>query len=465
MKLEPFNFEDISVEQQRNAWNDYKRSFMYAAKALDERLPKRLWKNKFLDAAGKQVQALYETLPGALYGLDAEDTEDDDDTDHFKDMIALFDEHFAPKQHESYERSEFWSMQPEQGEALNKFQLRVQAQARKCRFGRSETESRDIAIMDKMILLLPSDLRKKVLNKKDLDVAKMTRIINSYLSTEAQDRKMAQMGNTMNTSKDEAIAYVTKRKSDRNFKQCTQCGYRDHTSRDQNCPARTRKCYTCHEYGHFEKFCNQTKKELKRPANQEKHWRVRDPQPGSSRGNNPWKRQKVHAIDDKQSDGSQHTSDEDDLNFVNAIGETHDEIVNCEIGGIPVQLLIDSGSKYNILDESTWKYLKTGAAKMYNERTSSKVLSAYAQNTNLSIICEFEAVVQIPNRTGKIEATFLVIKGGRRALLGRDSSKILGVLRLGLQSLDVNMVKTIVTPFPKIKGRLVSGLEGIAMET
>lgn len=36
----------------------------------------------------------------------------------------------------------------------------------------------------------------------------------------------------------------------------------------------------------------------------------------------------------------------------------NDEIIDCMIGGVHTEMLIDSGSKYNLLTNSTWERLK-----------------------------------------------------------------------------------------------------------
>ena len=143
------------------------------------------------------------------------------------------------------------------------------------------------------------------------------------------------------------------------------------------------------------------------------------------------------------------------MNFICVMSENHDEIIDCLIGGIVVQLLIDSGSRFNILDEATWSYLQNSSASIRDVRRSNRSLSAYAQDSNLEILHEFDSTIQIPGTYKMMTATFLVVKHGRKSLLGRESSKALGVLRLGLSLSQVNCVETLV-PFPKIKGNYLT---------
>lgn len=44
-----------------------------------------------------------------------------------------------------------------------------------------------------------------------------------------------------------------------------------------------------------------------------------------------------------------------------------DDIVKCKVGGIIITMLIDSGTKCNIIDNETWEHLKKSGVKVTNQ--------------------------------------------------------------------------------------------------
>lgn len=77
-----------------------------------------------------------------------------------------------------------------------------------------------------------------------------------------------------------------------------------------------------------------------------------------------------------------------------------------------------------------------------------KTFLPYGSTTLLSLQGTFKVKIKVGNQTQ--EATFYVITEGTRDLLGRDTAKQLGVLKLGL---DINQIKE--ETFPKIKNVLI----------
>lgn len=49
------------------------------------------------------------------------------------------------------------------------------------------------------------------------------------------------------------------------------------------------------------------------------------------------------------------------------VGES-DELITCCIGGVDVTMLIDSGSKHNLIDDTTWEIMKLQDVNIRNER-------------------------------------------------------------------------------------------------
>lgn len=129
-------------------------------------------------------------------------------------------------------------------------------------------------------------------------------------------------------------------------------------------------------------------------------------------------------------------------------------MITCRLGGTPVEMLIDSGSNFNILDEVTWKYLVQSGAKIINQQLhTNKTFRAYATHTPLKVKNVFEAEIGVSDRVPSQISTFYVIEKGERTLLGKITANQLGVLTFGVPQLHRTQSVSNKKHFPKIKGR------------
>lgn len=451
--IPPFECEGVPLSQLRQKWLEYKQSFMYVAQAVGKKYSKQKWKNIFLAIAGRQLQRIFESLPGA----DVEDPggdEDEDAVDPFDTMIAKLDQYFAPKRHETFERHVFWSMTPNTDETLDKFLLRAQVQANKCYFGSSENKSREVAVIDKVVSLASHDLKKRILERADIDLDGLTQMVNTHLSIQDQARELNMSSLRVNsfnsTGRDQSV--VSKVNEWNRVTRCNKCGYSNHKTGDANCPAKTRRCNNCQVVGHFSKMCS---------VKGEKRSFGMSSTQTQSKGRQR-KKHRVNAISEMEND-SEPEDTEVNENFVFAISNNDDEQIWCRVGGVSLEMMLDSGSKYNVIDEKAWNYLKENKAQLENTRPSNKVLKAYAQESALEIVCMFEAALSIEDvdQTYTTRADFYVVKRGQQALLGRVSAKRLQLYRVGLPSTwkkdtEIGRInEKQLTKFPKMKGKRV----------
>lgn len=121
--------------------------------------------------------------------------------------------------------------------------------------------------------------------------------------------------------------------------------------------------------------------------------------------------------------------------------------------------MVDSGAELNVLNESDWNLLKaqykTGNAMLYDMDENPKVnVKAYATTENLKVICSFTAWVEIKHAIKpRVFASFIVVKGGAKSLMGRRTSQQMKVLKLGL---EVNAFSAEEVPeFPSIPGVII----------
>lgn len=223
LKLPPFDCDNVPITELRQKWFDYKKQFEYIAAALSKKKKKKL-KNIFLAVAGRHLQRVYESLP--------EDNHEDGEDD-FDSVIRRLDNYFAPKRHDTFERHTFWTQKPTAGETLDRFLLRAKVSANKCRFGTTEQESRDAAVIDKVVMLAPPELRRKILEKPNITLDELTTLVNTHLSVQHQIRELNQhvsgARNILEESRDNAFinkvsTYDNNKPRWRHNHQAAECG-------------------------------------------------------------------------------------------------------------------------------------------------------------------------------------------------------------------------------------------------
>lgn len=77
------------------------------------------------------------------------------------------------------------------------------------------------------------------------------------------------------------------------------------------------------------------------------------------------------------------------------IADEDDEHISCRVGGIDIEMLIDSGSMYNLIDHTTWQLLKLKKVEYTSQRfDSSKRFFAYGR-VPLELLTVFDAKLEI----------------------------------------------------------------------
>lgn len=376
-EIQPFKYKSLPRNVVRSEWIKYKRNFDYIVAASGESDKTRM-KNLFLARAGPDVQEVFASIPGADVPEDKENG-----VDPYAVAMQKLDAYFSPKQHETFERNVFWTLKPSPEETLEKFMLRCQDQASKCNFGSTAMESRAISVIDKVILFAPSDLKEQLLHKDSLNIDEVAKIVGSYESVKHQAQQMNQSSSGFAESDINAAGRSTINKI-RNipFKDCMRCGKRDHIANDPNCPARGKECIKCKRIGHFAARC-------RTPAGKRRY--AEEPRPGPSKG---FKRQRVHEIE---------TEDErKDRSFIFSINDGG-EFLWLKLGGVTLQLLIDSGCKKNIINEKAWEYMKNNGAKVWNqEKHCDEVFLPYGKEAKpLTVLGKFDTRISVED-DGKI---------------------------------------------------------------
>lgn len=429
-EISPFLFKSLPQNEIRGQWTRWRRNFDYIVAASGETNKTKL-KYLLLARAGPDVQDIFQAIPDADVLEDAEKK-----IDPFKVALDKLDEYFAPKHHESMERNIFWTLNPEPNENLEKFMLRAREQAYKCNFGATLQESRDICVIDKIIMLAPSDLKEKLLQKESLKLDDVFKIVSSHQSIKYQASHMTAPGRSgiiTPSSSSPGPSEVNRLQLNPNRDiECGRCGRKGHYSNDPKCPAWGEVCDLCKREGHFAIKCKtgRAKALFRNPSSAKKQKRFQPPT------------HRVRNISEEQAEDK--PMEEQPQSFIFAIGDG-DEFIWIKIGGIMVQVLIDSGSNKNIIDDGTWGRLKAQGVIIRNQTTMvDHQFRGYGKQAEaMKVLGMFDATIEIEddNRTINGEARFYVIENGSQALLGKETAKELNLLRLGLPKKEAEILQ------------------------
>lgn len=429
--LEKLDLEGDSASLGQR-WEKWKRSLYIYLEATEITTPIKK-RATLLLLGGSGLQEIFYNLPGANAELSG-------DNDVFAIAIAKLDDYFTPKQSKVYERHLFRLLKQEEDEKFEKFLVRLRKQAEKCQFDKPDDHLID-QIAEKCTSV---DLRKKIL--KIGDNITLEKIITEANTLEVVNRQMEEYGQKNKSVSQEinAIAPSKRRQLDgegRAFKfdvkrsrvnpsknkGCGRCGNQKHASEDINCPAKGKKCHSCGKFGHFRQYC---KTQVSRKRKNDEI---------DKREDQPIKlARKQKEVD--------HVADEE-IDYVFNIND--DANIECEVGGIKTTMLIDSGSKYNLITDTTWNTLKEKGVKCSNQvKQSDKTLLAYGSKIPLEIMGSFETTIKVNKQEER--TNIYVIARGSRNLLGKDSALRLGVLKLGI---GIDQIRN--GPFPKFKDVMI----------
>ena len=354
---------------------------------------------QLLHFAGPDVQDIFLTLPntGTVRDYDA--------------AVTALNAYFVPKVNPAYARHTFRQMTQRPGETVRQFVTRLWTAANNCDYG-ADTENQ---IRDEVLCKCNSDYLRRKLLEVGPDLT-LTRALELAGQCEELDTQMSMLSLDRNNTV-EAVSQVDDRtaiggrktrrrrlpadrkprQNDNMNNQCYRCGKTGHWGRYQCCPARGKTCNLCNGKDHFSVVC-QTKKQTKGRVHQ------------------------VHCPDFDSDYAFRITS---------GLLSPNSNTVNVCVGGVCLDVMIDSGCSHNIVDEHTWAELKKSAIKCTSSvNPTGKQLYTYASEEPLTIKGTFGCNVRAGNKT--TQAEFVVIKGTGIPLICKETAKTLGMLKIGI---------------------------------
>lgn len=287
----------------------------------------------------------------------------------YEETLAKLNAFFLPKGNATYERHVLRQMKQSTGEAMDAFTVRLRIQAERCDFGDRTEEN----IKDQIIQGCQSPiLRRDLLKRGDADLEEILRVAKIYETVQTLEKLYATtpdqkaLSNEVNKI-DVKQWRARNQRSETNIRlECNRCGYSGHSANDDKCPAKGKSCNKCGGRDHFERKCRKRKQS----------------QGAANANNRKTDKDKTNTDADKDQGTVKHIVDKENEYVFNVTSNNDNSEMSAEIGGIATAVIIDSGSKYNLLSELTWANWKKANIVVSNQRKKSTRCSRLMAATN-----------------------------------------------------------------------------------
>lgn len=449
--IPPFRCEEIGKNQLAKEWKCWRSALEIYFEAYDVSDQKKM-RAKLLHFGGKQLQRVYENLPDADK-LPLVSTK----SNWYDHAIAKLDEYFEPGRQYILERCRLRKMRQEKNERFAHFVLRIRQQLGDCGLEKYAADVREVLteiyVIDVIVEGCASEeLRRRIL-QKDITLAEVESMgammegveqqVNDFTclngNEQSREQQAEKVFRVQKRGPMKQPPVVPNRWPNRRMPQsreikCFNCGTQGHIAMSVECKARNQTCRRCKRVGHFEAVC----RKRFAPADVPLHQKTK-------------KVRLVEKIDQKSNDLSSTDSKLDSKSDTS--GKSYycfhfgndTNILECKIGGVLLDVLVDSGSDVNLIHSTAWETLKQQRVVVYEmQKGGDEVIKGFGSKTPLNILGSFKAKIEIGNKSEC--AKFFVVKEGQRCILGDTTAKALGVLKIGVEVNQVNNV-----PFGKIK--------------
>ena len=315
-------------------------------------------------------------------------------------------EYFDPKKNVEYEIYTFWQAKQNPGASMNAYHSRLRQLATTCEF-----EDVDKEIKLQIILSCSSQrLRRKALRTLILET-----LLNEARALEISEMQAKEIKSSGNAN---AVLPQSVQKS-RAKGNCCNCGESWPHNPKTSCPARNRKCNSCHKCGHYAKFCS-AKKSTGHTRNLHKG---KQPRGRCNFKGKPEQEQRIHQVEPDY--GQHETLSSSDVEYTFRLESTAWKVsapfVSLKVNGFSCKFLVDSGASVNIVS-----FNPSRAFGVVLQSCDTKV---YAFNLcdPLPVKGRFSALVE--SKCSAVNAEFLVVES-QTSLLGYATATELGILQI-----------------------------------
>lgn len=403
--------------------------------------------------AGKDVQSIYrsrkETIEAEKVAKQAENEDTDSDEsdtplNEYEEALFILDSVFIHQKNDSFQRNLFRQIAQGPKETIVSYVARLRLQVKFC--GYSNESEIETAIKDQIMDKARSMKLKRKIWENDRDLNGVISLAQALENAEIYEQAHSlEDAKETNQRVEPEINYVDQNKfkrygqgrslkpETRRFKTkqtltCWACGKSGHRKFDTICPAKNQRCTKCGNRGHYAALCRTV-----HPSQKVKYFHDRRSKTSDV----------VKSIESDSDDESKPSD------YVLNVDEGNTENIECVVGGVSLKMIIDSGSKRNLIPFKTWNKMKELKVKVKEEVKGSDItMRAYGQLKPIPVHGRFRADLKVNNV--RSEQWFYITLTEGKCLLGSETSKAHNVLKTGLLDVDVNLVNN---EFPKMKGK------------
>ncbi|UYV62676.1 hypothetical protein LAZ67_2001524, partial [Cordylochernes scorpioides] len=332
-------------------------------------------KATFFSLCGRETYNIIRTLTSPKNPLETE----------WEEIVAGIKKYFDPTPNIIVQRFKFAKRLQMPNETISEFITALKKIAEKCEFPDVEDRLRDALVCGilseeiQSMLLMNSMLTFKVAQEMALAHEAAVRNV-----AEIKDGKPQEEINVMGR------AVKVRRRNEKIFK-CFRCGYTNH--REEQCFFKEKRCFKCQKLGHISRVCKNG------------NWR-------SDRNNNC-------SIDEE----AEATNGLFNINQVKDTSNMRNYMVKVRTSGRDMNMLIDSGTRKNIISEKTYIRTWVKSERPRIEKDYTKLVQWNRQR--LSVLGKIKADVKVNKRSITME--FLVIEGPGPNLIGREAFDQIGI--------------------------------------
>ena len=414
--LPPYRSFEMSEESAclKEKWDTWKKGFTNLMTALGIQNPQQK-KAILVYYAGEEFGRTLDNLPGVGDTCDS--------------ALAAFDTYVKPHSNAEFLIYQFRKATQDENETMDKFHMRLRQLSQDCGFTDTDKEIRTQIVQG----CSSSRLRRKILQEsgKSLeDILKMARAMElSETQAENMEKPRTDGVNFVKTKHGSGKSsgfqkkkkFESSSKTEKKSRPCWFCGGNyPHTS--GKCPATGKTCNLCKKTGHFAKMCRSSKKTT-----------------GTD----------VRAVEEN----SREENSREDVFAVNQHDQNGVDHIRVKTGGISFEMIVDTGTKRNIIDRQTLNQFKKKPTLI----KSDLKLMPYGCSRPLPIMGKFKTTLKISENNSTEAEIFVINKEKSGNLMSRQTAISLGLYKPKAQA-DVAAIKESSSDFLSEYADLFKGI-------
>ncbi|KAK7095117.1 hypothetical protein V1264_002767 [Littorina saxatilis] len=390
-----FHTAKDNLESQWKKWKRQWVNYSIASRLSEEK--SEFQTAVFLTVAGEDAAELVETWK----------FDDPTHRHNIEKVLEKFEQFCVVQTNETYETYKFNQRAQKEDESVNTYVTVLRTLAKNCRFGQME----DRLIRDRLVAGICSDeIRRKLLEEKDLDLQKAIDIVRLYDITSTRAKDMSSTGEEVHKVCDfSGRKGVTTRKAPKagaTQVDCKFCG-RKHAQVKEQCPAYKKTCRRCGGPNHFATVCLKTEKKQMNTC-------------------------QCHDCDDVLCDDDDDNVDLDVLHVGGSENAVHAKMM---INKVEVSFQLDSGASTNCMSTSTYTKV-TGDKTLKSLDRSNKKLRMYDEREVRPL---GEKIMKVTNPKNKqvYKVRFQVVQGESKPILGFRAVQAMELIKVVTENIAV----------------------------